>query len=158
VSKILLENIQGELEDNNFKIEHLEELYGYLNLIPSLTNQRLDRWNGLQVANKLLEGQSLASELHSIALRVKGRLYARRKREFGLAFLERSQEYFKRMEIKSTESGKTAYAEADELHVIAREREAAAEALCTYLQNKVSELEKGYYLCRSAHDTDLKGK
>lgn len=126
----------------------------YLNWIPEITKQRLDVWNAHQLANRLLVGESFASELFSIALRVKGLIYSQRKRAGGIAFLEKSEQYFQQKGLKATDTAKNNYVEIDEEHVRYREKEAAIEALVAYLDGKKSVLEKGHHLCKQAYKVD----
>lgn len=150
----LMEGIEEELKKYNFTDEKFEQLYQYTLLVPSLTNQRLDHWNGLQVANQILHALDLSAELFALSIKVKEIIYAERKRQGGMAYLERSLEYFKQTGTKVTESAKSAYMEIDNAHCIWRVKEAAAIALMEYMKRKHNQFEEAHRLCKLAYRND----
>lgn len=150
----LTTGIELELEKYNFTESRFKELSEYTALIPNLTGSRLDKWNGLQLANRILVATDLVAELLAISIKVKMEIYGERKKQGGLAFLERSGKYFEKNGVKATESSKAEYKEIDEEYNTMRVKEAASEALVEYLKIKASQFDKAYYLCKSAYDGD----
>jgi len=148
------ENIQEELAKYSLTLKRLEELSDYSNLIPSLTNQRLDKFNGQKMANKMLSAKDLASELYSIAIRVKGEIHSRRKREQSLAFLQRSVEYLTLHSLKVTDSAKNSFVEADPMVFKYRDKESSVDALCSFLYGKVDSFKEAIHICKQAHMND----
>lgn len=146
--------LEEELSKYQLTGEKFEKIYQFSKLIPMITNQRLDKWNGLQLANHFLVAMDFINELYSLAIRLRNEINSDRKREGGLAYLERSGVYFEKSGTKSTESSKSAYVETDPSYIKCRSKEDAADALVEYLKNKYSIFEKSHHLCKQAFCED----
>ena len=156
-SESLLDGILEDLEVYGFTQIKLQMIWEYSHLIPNLVNQRLDKWNGMKLANKFLVAEEQVSELISVVDRVKGLLYADRKKAAGIAFLEKSADYITLKSIKSTETAKTSYADIDEDFQKLKKKEAMMDALSNFLYRKHEHFKQAHHMCKQLYSTDNNG-
>ena len=146
------------LTQAGFTRKRFEELQAGTRLIASLTSRRVDRWDGMKLANKLLELRDVALELYSVAASLEKDTYTERKRQGSIAYLERSTFYFKERSIKPTEMGKEAYKRLDRQYVECAKKEAAAHGLTLYLKGKVTQFQDAYYMIKQIYTADNETK
>lgn len=150
----LLTGIEDILTQYGFTEHKFADMHRYSSLVPSMTNKRIDYWNGMQMANMFLVAMDLAAELLSIATRVKELLYAERHRQGGQAYLIRAPQYLQETGGKATDSARVHYKDLDDQYQNCRIREAAASGLIEYLKAKKYQFEEAHRLCKLMYKED----
>jgi len=121
----------------------MAEIYRYESLVEELTSVNL--LNGSFYMREFLKAKELASSFYCKLLFDYEQARNRTKTEYALAYLERSEDYIKSRNLKSTDETKKQYVSIDKQYQSAKDQEDMLKALTTLMENKV-------YKFQSAHD------
>jgi len=129
----LLNSMTSPLEEVDLSLlrQHMSKIYDN---IKYSTNMDV-------VASRSLAAQDFISEMLPYVIRLLNNAQAETKKQKGLAFLERSDEYCTKKDIKCTDSAKKAYVDIDENSLASIKREGGAKALYTYLSNRYQDMD-----------------
>lgn len=121
----------------------MTDIYRYEALIGHLPS--INSMNGAYYMQQFLAAKELTSSLYCKVMFDYERAKKKAKEEYAVAYLERSNDYMTKNNLKSTDETKKQYCEIDRGYQVAKDQENFLKALLTLLEGKV-------YTFQSAHD------
>lgn len=120
----------------------MTSIYQYENLVEDIAV--VNSMNGPLYMKEFLKAKELTSSIYSKLILDFERSKNETKKQYALAYLERSEDYIKSRNLKSTDETKKQYVQIDQQYQAAKDGEDMLRALITLVGNKVDKFQNAY--------------
>lgn len=117
-------------------------VWNYEHMIEDLS--MVNSMNGPLYMREFLKAKELVSSIYSKLILDYERAKNETKKQYALAYLERSQDYIKARSLKDTDETKKQYVQIDNHYQKAKDEEDALRAMITLIGNKVDKFQNAY--------------